>query len=162
MTHIECRMSELWDNAKAWLRWNRPIDGKERLLVRQGPFWKPPSVLDVLKDLPFLRMAPRDTVEVILQRFALSSIAVGRLVGRSVRRLADHCFLHCRVSAVVVKAAPFFPSFIVACNLTAGKEGENTKKSAVLHCTIEGNPAKFAQQCTVPLCQSCKGCNAHF
>jgi hypothetical protein len=42
----------------------RPIDKRERELERKGPVWRAPLVIDVLRNLPFLRHVPARAVEV--------------------------------------------------------------------------------------------------
>lgn len=42
----------------------RPIDKRERGLERKGPVWRAPLVIDVLRNLPFLRHVPQRAVEV--------------------------------------------------------------------------------------------------
>jgi len=41
----------------------RPIDKRERELERKGPVWRAPLVIDVLRNLPFLRHVPARAVE---------------------------------------------------------------------------------------------------
>lgn len=43
---------------------HRPIDKRERKLERKGPVWRAPLVIDVLRNLPFLRHVPARAVEV--------------------------------------------------------------------------------------------------
>lgn len=44
----------------------RPIDKRERKLEQKGPVWRAPLVIDVLRNLPFLRHVPARAVEVRL------------------------------------------------------------------------------------------------
>ena len=43
---------------------SRPIEEKERVLTSAGPTWKAPTVMEVLRMLPFLRHTRRRIIQV--------------------------------------------------------------------------------------------------
>ena len=42
----------------------RPVEEKERVLTSTGPTWKAPTVVEVLRSLPFLRHTSRSIIQV--------------------------------------------------------------------------------------------------
>ena len=51
----------------------RPVEEKERVLTSAGPTWKAPTVMEVLRMLPFLRHTRRRVIQVRAQRSAMAA-----------------------------------------------------------------------------------------
>jgi chromate transporter len=56
-----------------------PVDRRVRRLELRGPFWKAPSVRQVLLSLPFLAHAPPEMFELVMSQGRLKSTSFWRL-----------------------------------------------------------------------------------